>query len=210
MKNYLLGIICLAVVVLLTNAASASVIGSYTVYEGPICEEDIARPGWITNLWFSNDIVPPYIVLFNGPDTEYYSENEDGIDIFSNIGKTFWIANDQDDPEFSRVTSLLTSDIHVYAWINSASTGQPILIQCLLGYPVSNWNIENLHGYTIDRIGLSIDLSSHNADPQSTPGIYTKITSIFEFSPVVVPEPAPFIILIAGISGLCGLRRKIR
>lgn len=211
MKKVIFIALCLILMVQLTTIASASMTLSYTVYEGPLLQEDIDPPYiWNTCLWFSGDGIPATVALFNGADNRtnpIWMDNR-GINIVENAGKTFWAASDQDDPDFSRAIDALKNGDHTYAWIyvcgHCMGTGYSIPFSYMLDTP---WDVINLHDYNIERIGLSVDLSSHNKDSQSTPGIYLVATSIFELSPIV-PEPAPFIVLAVGVAGLYSLGRK--
>jgi hypothetical protein len=214
LKTRLPFMVFLVIMSLVASGASGAVIGSYTVQSGPfhMLNEDF----WTTNLWFSDDAVNPNTALFNGPDSgSPFMGDEPGIDILSNVGRTFWIASDQDDPEFSRAVTLLTDDVLAYVWIyiggHCIGTGYPVGLCCLLDPSAPHGNIKNLHGYTIDRIGLTITSASYTIDPQSAyPHIYSMaITCIFEGAPVV-PEPTPHVTLIAGIGAVCGFRYRRR
>lgn len=206
MKTGLLLVVCLAAMISLASTVSAAVIGSYTVSSG---EEYMgAEHTWTTNLWVSTDMAQPQTAIFNGPDLG--TLNDDGIDVFSNVGKTFWIATDQDDPDFSIAANLLTGNQPVYLWIaigtNAGGTGYPVPINYLLDRP-NDYSITNLHGYTIERIGLTIDSASHATDYSAVyPHIYSMaVTCTFEGVPTV-PEPTSFIALIAGMGLLCTTR----
>ena len=218
MRRALLSVVCLVLAVQLASAASAAVIGSYTVNTDvvPLVGWP-SEPPWVANLWFSynwNLATPPMWVLFNGQDSdEMYFVEEPGVDVPDNVGETFWVAGDQDDPEFSQVVDLLTSEGRAYAWIShSHGFAYPIPWSIAMGQSTWNDSVINLHGYTIERIGLRIDSATRTFDPQS--GCYeysATLTAIFEGYPVV-PEPSSVAALIVGISGLYGFvsaqRRK--
>ena len=209
MKRGLLFIICLVVINSLASTANAAVIGSYTVSTGP--DYRGAEQVFTTNLWISTDPVWPQITLFNGPDLSIFDYN--GIDVFGNIGRTFWVASDQDDPEFSRVISQMTDGLDDYLWIAIGTSGDgvfyPVPLRLLVGRP-NDFDITDLHGYTIERIGLTINAASHTIDPEAVyPHVYyMTVTCTFESEPV--PEPTAFVTLIAGIGGLCILKPRNR
>jgi hypothetical protein len=205
-KLKLLFIVSLSVLMSVARVASAGVIGSYTVSTGPgyTANERI----WTTNLWVSTEMTRPQKVLFNGEDSNVPYDYR-GIDVFANIGRTVWIASDQDDPEFSRVISEMMDGVADYLWIAIGSDGAgaaiPVPLRYLLGRP-NDFRVTDLHGYTIDRIGLTVDSASHTVDPEAVyPNVYSmSVTCTFEGTPVV-PEPAPLSALALAIGGLCSL-----
>ncbi|MDO8684887.1 MAG: hypothetical protein Q7N50_15595 [Armatimonadota bacterium] len=204
MKNYLLFLICLLVAVQLASVASAGVIGSYTMSQ---TFNASGEGDWIISLAVGQRFVSPRTFLFNGPDTSTFSANG-GIDIFSNIGRTFWDSSDLDDPEYSSFVSQLSDgrpdDVRLWA----SDIGYWIPLNELAGQQ-QNPDFVDFKGYTIERIGLTIDSASHSVDYGATyPHIYnwTITTTIEGAEPV--PEPASFVPLLVGICGLCGFRYR--
>lgn len=206
-EKTVLFVFCLAAICLLASAASAAVIGSYTVNSWVSNYPVEITPAWTAKLWVSTHMLFSYPIkeLFNGPDPDsplYYN----GVDVFSNTSGTIWVTNNQDDPEFSQIVSQLTDGQSDYLWIHigglTGGVGYPVPINYLLGKP-NDFSITDLHGYAIDRIGLTINTTSYAVD-QMTTAYSASVTCVFEGTPV--PEPTPFTALIAGVGGLCLLK----
>lgn len=202
--------ICLIAMSLLTSAALADVIGSYTINGGT---NSVGEIDWAINL----AIIPqgvgwPATVLFNGPDSDEIFDFTDykGIDLFSNIGQTFWTSSNQDDPEYGSFINQITdgeSDF-VRIWLVDGLGGLGYLVPLkeMMGQS-GNPDFVDLQGYSIGRIGLTINSASHSIEPgNSFPNHYTwSVTCTFEDTSSV-PEPTSLLALITGFGSLLAFR----
>lgn len=195
MKIGLLVVVCSAVIVSLASTAFAEVIGSSTLVVNELNQIFGLGTDSATCFSISPDAVSPRVWLFNG-------SGGNGIDTFGNAGRTFWASSNNDDPNYSEFVRQLTDDSPSLfeIWILGSSGGSGWVV------PIKNEvgsDFVDLHGYTIERIGLTVDSATHTADPVYQDIYSWQITCTIEGTPAVegtssVPEPS-------SLTTLCGL-----
>lgn len=187
-KRCLLLIHLLVAMISLASAASATITGSYTL--NTQWREKIENPQTVgLAIWRANIVPSDRTYLFNGPDaSDHYGSH--CINIFNNVGRTIWASSNEDDPDYDEFVSRLTDGVPdaFYMWFSGIGFLMPF--GQLVGQQ-NNYSLENLQGYNIARIGLTIDSATRTIDSTADyPYAYNcQITCTIE-STSVVPEPS--------------------
>lgn len=207
-------VLAVCIVVLCAVQANAALIGSWTILV-PEWTSSI-ETNWIANLSIGDDMTDSdgRTSIFNGLDEDGWSDSAHGVGILGSVGQTVWVASSQDDPDFDVFVSRITDGTpdNVQAMYGDGHGGFSLWVPIyrVLGWPDQgsyNFDYADLHGYSIERIGLTVNSASHSV--VSGEHVYAwDVTYTFEGTPV--PEPASLVGLAAGIGALGVMRFRRR
>lgn len=159
---------------------------------------------------------PLEIMLFNGIDSDtdgntHYS----GIDVFANVGNTFLISSNEDDPQFTTFADMLTDGEsswfgpYFYDYLGSASGGGWVCSQEDLAHRLGRSEGVELYGYTVRNFGLTINSASRWYDVNAEyPYKFSWDLTYFITADPIVPEPASIVPILCGILGIALIKHN--